>query len=142
MPTPLDSSPKIAIVILNWNGRKFLQQFLPSVVATQYVNLELVVADNGSSDDSLEFLAANYPNIRIIQLNKNYGFAKGYNEALKMVTAPYYLLLNSDVEVQPGWLLPMITLLESDNTIAACQPKILSYHHRHYFEYAGAAGGW
>ena len=142
MPTPLDSSPKIAIVILNWNGRKFLQQFLPSVVATQYANLELVVADNGSSDDSLEFLAANYPNIRIIQLNKNYGFAKGYNEALKMVTAPYYLLLNSDVEVQPGWLQPMITLLESDNTIAACQPKILSYHHRHYFEYAGAAGGW
>ena len=101
MPTPLDSSPKIAIVILNWNGRKFLQQFLPSVVATQYANLELVVADNGSSDDSLEFLAANYPNIRIIQLNKNYGFAKGYNEALKMVTDPYYLLLNSDVEVQP-----------------------------------------
>ena len=142
MPTPLDSSPKIAIVILNWNGRKFLQQFLPSVVATQYANLELVVADNGSSDDSLEFLAANYPNIRIIQLNKNYGFAKGYNEALKMVTAPYYLLLNSDVEVQPGWIQPMIKLLESDNTIAACQPKILSYHHRHYFEYAGAAGGW
>ena len=142
MPTPLDSSPKIAIVILNWNGRKFLQQFLPSVVSTQYNNLELVVADNGSSDDSLEFLASNYPNIRIIRLDKNYGFAKGYNEALKLVTAPYYLLLNSDVEVEPGWLQPMITLLESDHSIAACQPKILSYHHRHYFEYAGAAGGW
>ena len=142
MPTPLDSSPKIAIVILNWNGRKYLQQFLPSVVSTQYGNLELVVADNGSSDDSLEFLAANYPDVRIIQLKKNYGFAKGYNEALKMVSAPYYMLLNSDVEVEPGWLQPMLSLLEGDQTIAACQPKIRSYHHRHFFEYAGAAGGW
>ncbi|HEX6191875.1 MAG TPA: glycosyltransferase family 2 protein [Chitinophagaceae bacterium] len=142
MPTPLDSSPKIAIVILNWNGRKYLQQFLPSVVSTQYGNLELVVADNGSSDDSLEFLAANYPDVRIIQLKKNYGFAKGYNEALKMVSAPYYMLLNSDVEVEPGWLQPMLSLLEGDQTIAACQPKIRSYHYRHFFEYAGAAGGW
>lgn len=142
MPTPSDSSPKIAIVILNWNGRKYLQQFLPSVVSTQYGNLELVVADNGSSDDSLEFLAANYPDVRIIQLKKNYGFAKGYNEALKMVSAPYYMLLNSDVEVEPGWLQPMLSLLEGDQTIAACQPKIRSYYHRHFFEYAGAAGGW
>jgi GT2 family glycosyltransferase len=135
-------SPKIAVVILNWNGRAFLEQFLPFVILSEYSNYELIIADNASTDDSILFLEKNYPEARIIRLPENYGFAKGYNEALKEVTADYYVLLNSDVEVTSGWLEPMATLLESDPTIAACQPKLLSYHNRTLFEYAGAAGGW
>ena len=135
-------SPKVAVVILNWNGRKHLEQFLPSVTAATYSNYEVIVADNGSTDDSLSFLHLHYPNIRTILFKENYGFAKGYNEALKQVTADYYVLLNSDVEVKPGWLEPMVELLEKDRSIAACQPKILSWHNKHLFEYAGAAGGW
>ena len=135
-------TPKIAVVILNWNGRKFLQEFLPSVENTTYANMELVIADNGSTDDSLDFISQQYPKIRVIRMSKNLGFAKGYNEALKQVEADYYVLLNSDVEVAPGWLEPMARLLESDPSIAACQPKILSFHTRDLFEYAGGAGGW
>jgi len=138
----LGATPKVAIVILNWNGLKYLQQFLPSVMATSYSNLDIIVADNGSSDDSVTFLSEHYPRIRVILLTRNFGYAKGYNEALKQVTADYYMLLNSDVEVQSSWLEPMLSLLENDKTIAACQPKILSYTNRHLFEYAGAAGGW
>ena len=135
-------TPKIAVVILNWNGRKFLQEFLPSVENTTYANMELVIADNGSTDDSLDFISQQYPKIRVIRMSKNLGFAKGYNEALKQVESDYYVLLNSDVEVSPGWLEPMASLLESDPSIAACQPKILSFHTRDLFEYAGGAGGW
>ena len=135
-------TPKIAVVILNWNGRKFLREFLPSVEKTTYANMELVIADNGSTDDSLDFISQQYPKIRVIRMSKNLGFAKGYNEALKQVEADYYVLLNSDVEVAPGWLEPMAGLLESDPSIAACQPKILSFHTRDLFEYAGGAGGW
>jgi hypothetical protein len=138
----LRTSPKVAIVILNWNGRKYLQQFLPSVIATSYNNFEVIVADNGSTDDSIVFLETNFSSIRIIRFSENYGFAKGYNSALKMVSADYYVLLNSDVEVSAGWLLPVINLLENDKTIAACQPKILSWQNKKMFEYAGAAGGW
>ena len=134
--------PSVAIVILNWNGKHYLQQFLPSVLSTEYPNYRIVVADNGSADDSVNFLKTNYPQIGIIQLQKNFGFAKGYNEALKEVTADYYLLLNSDVEVTPGWLSPMISLLEQDLDYAACQPKLLSFKNKKLFEYAGAAGGW
>lgn len=135
-------SPKIAVVILNWNGRAFLEQFLPFVIATTYSNYDLIIADNASTDDSIPFLEKQYPDVRIIRLPVNYGFAKGYNEALKQVTADYYVLLNSDVEVTPGWLEPMAGLLESDPSVAACQPKLLSFHNRSLFEYAGAAGGW
>ena len=135
-------SSKVAVVILNWNGRKHLEQFLPSVTAATYSNYEVIVADNGSTDDSLSFLQLHYPGIRTILFKENYGFAKGYNEALKQVKADYYVLLNSDVEVQPGWLEPMVELLEKDRSIAACQPKILSWHNKKLFEYAGAAGGW
>ena len=138
---PLSAPPKVAVVILNWNGRKFLEQFLPSVVSFS-TNAEVIVADNGSTDDSLSFLQNKFPDIRIIRLEKNYGFAKGYNEALKHVQADYYLLLNSDVEVTSNWLEPMIDLLQKNLSIAACQPKILSYTHKNMFEYAGAAGGW
>ncbi|HRF20259.1 MAG TPA: glycosyltransferase, partial [Chitinophagaceae bacterium] len=112
------------------------------VTAATYSNYEVIVADNGSTDDSLSFLQLHYPGIRTILFKENYGFAKGYNEALKQVKADYYVLLNSDVEVQPGWLEPMVELLEKDRSIAACQPKILSWHNKKLFEYAGAAGGW
>lgn len=138
----MNASPKVAIVILNWNGKHYLEKFLPSVLATSYANIEVIVADNGSTDDSINFLTTTHPTIRIIRLQKNYGFAKGYNEALKQVSSDYYILLNSDVEVEPNWLQPMATLLESDSTIAACQPKLLTYHNRKLFEYAGGAGGW
>jgi GT2 family glycosyltransferase len=138
----VNHSSNIAIVILNWNGRKYLEKFLPSVLASISANTNIVVADNGSTDDSVSFLETKYPDIHIIRFTENYGFAKGYNEALKQVEADYYVILNSDVEVQTGWLQPMFALLESDSTIAACQPKILSFHNKKMFEYAGAAGGW
>lgn len=134
--------PKVAIVILNWNGRHYLQQFLPSVLQTTYPGFEIIVADNASSDDSISFLTETYPQIRVIQLSENFGFAKGYNEALKQVESEYYVLLNSDVEVTRGWLDPMVRLLDADKTIAACQPKLLAYKNKTHFEYAGAAGGW
>jgi GT2 family glycosyltransferase len=127
---------------LNWNGQKFLGQFLPSVLSSSYSNYEVIVADNGSTDDSISFLKQHYPQVRTILLSQNEGFAKGYNEALKQVQADYYVLLNSDVEVTAGWLEPMVALLESDRTIAACQPKLLSFHDKKLFEYAGGAGGW
>lgn len=138
----MDHLPKVAVVILNWNGKKFLEQFLPSVFSTAYTNFEVVIADNGSTDDSVSFVKGKYPGIQLIRFEKNLGFAKGYNEALKQVEATYYILLNSDVEVTPGWLEPMVALLESDNSIAACQPKLLSFLNKNLFEYAGAAGGW
>lgn len=134
--------PAVAIVILNWNGKKFLQQFLPAVAASRYDNLQLIVADNASTDDSLSFLQNNYPAVTIIRNDSNEGFAKGYNTALKQVQADYYILLNSDVEVTPGWIQPVIDLMETDVSIAACQPKLLAYDAREQFEYAGACGGW
>ncbi|MBC7865975.1 MAG: glycosyltransferase family 2 protein [Gloeobacteraceae cyanobacterium ES-bin-316] len=134
--------PSVAIVILNWNGQKYLEQFLPSVISSTYKNKKLIVADNASTDDSISFLQNNYPQIEIIQNGMNAGFAKGYNLALKKVDADYYVLLNSDVEVTPGWIEPAVSLLESDKKIAACQPKILSYANKEQFEYAGASGGW
>lgn len=134
--------PSVAIVILNWNGKSFLQQFLPSVLATTWPNYRVVVADNASTDDSVNFLRQNFPSVEIIVLSKNFGFAKGYNEALKQVKSDYYVLLNSDVEVTPGWLEPMVELLEQQVQYAACQPRIRSFHQKNFFEYAGGAGGW
>jgi GT2 family glycosyltransferase len=133
---------KVSVVIINYNGRKYLELFLPSILASTYSDMELIVADNASTDDSLDFMQAAYPSVRVIRLKRNYGYAGGYNEALKEVHSDYYVLLNSDVEVTPGWLEPVIALMDSDPSIGACQPKILSYHHRAQFEYAGAAGGW
>ncbi|SFQ19616.1 glycosyltransferase family 2 protein [Parafilimonas terrae] len=134
--------PSVAIVILNYNGRNFLEQFLPSVFASTYPNKRIIIADNASADDSIDYLKNNFPSAEIIVLDKNYGFAGGYNEALKKVSSDYYILLNSDVEVTAGWIEDMIELMESNKHIAACQPKILSYHNKKYFEYAGACGGW
>jgi GT2 family glycosyltransferase len=136
------SLPKITVVILNWNGKKFLQQFLPSVLSSAYSNYEVIVADNGSTDDSIAFMQQTYPVIRIIRFDINHGFAKGYNEALKQVESDYYVLLNSDVEVQKDWLEPMVQLLEKNPAIAACQPKLLAFANKKLFEYSGAAGGW
>ncbi|MEO6963720.1 MAG: glycosyltransferase family 2 protein [Puia sp.] len=133
---------KVSVVILNFNGRKYLEQFLPSVLASSYANMEVVVADNASSDDSLLFLSQHYPRIRQIILIRNYGYAGGYNQALKQVDSDYYVLLNSDVEVTPGWIDPVIALMENDPAIGACQPKILDFNRRNHFEYAGASGGW
>lgn len=133
--------PKVAIVILNWNGERYLRDFLPSVVASIYPNLEVVVGDNASTDGSVAFLERSYPQIRIVKNERNLGFAGGYNQVLERVDADYFVLLNSDVEVTPGWIDPVIRLMESAASIAACQPKIKDYRHRDKFEYAGAAGG-
>lgn len=137
MPLPL-----VAIVILNYNGKNFLEKFLPSVIASTYSNKKVIVADNGSTDDSVSFLTEKFPFVERIILDKNYGFAEGYNQALKKAEAEYYVLLNSDAEVTPGWIEPVIELMQTDDTIAACQPKLLAWHKRDEFEYAGAAGGW
>jgi GT2 family glycosyltransferase len=138
----LAESPSVAVVILNWNGKYFLEKFLPFVMASDYENLSVIVADNASTDDSVLFLQINYPQIEIISNPANEGFSKGYNSAVKKVTSDYYILLNSDVEVTKGWIKPVIALMERDKKIAACQPKILSFNQRQLFEYAGASGGW
>lgn len=135
-------NPRVAIAILNWNGKNFLHQFLPSVKASTYPNLEICVIDNASTDDSISFLQAEYPGIRVIRNAQNFGFAQGYNEGLKQVDADIYVLLNSDVEVTPGWIEPIVALMETHPGIGACQPKILQYAQKDHFEYAGAAGGW
>jgi GT2 family glycosyltransferase len=132
---------KVAVVILNYNGEKLLRQFLPSVLEhTPFA--EIIVADNNSTDQSILLLKTDFPTVRIIALDKNYGFCGGYNRALKQVDAHYFVLLNSDIEVTANWLEPMSELLDNNSAIAAVQPKILSYHTRTKFEYAGAAGGF
>lgn len=133
---------KVAVVILNWNGKKFLEQFLPGVITHSRHDAEIIIADNNSTDGSLEYLRDMHPGIRIIRLDDNYGFSGGYNRALDQVTADYYILLNSDIEVTPGWIPPVISLMSQDPEIAACQPKIRSYHEPEKFEYAGAGGGF
>ena len=134
--------PSVAIVILNWNGKKFLQQFLPSVLASTYENKRVIVADNASTDDSIAFVQQHFKTVEVLTSKENNGFAKGYNYFLRQVEADYYILLNNDVEVEPAWIEPVMALLQANKMIAACQPKILSYHNKHLFEYAGAAGGW
>ncbi len=135
------NSATVAVVILNWNGRVWLSKFLPTVLENSPA-AEVIVADNASTDDSVDFMQQHFPEVRLLELDQNYGFAEGYNQALHHVEATYYVLLNSDVEVTPNWLSPMVRLLENNSTIAACQPKIKSYHRRSHFEYAGAAGGF
>ncbi|MGE8511648.1 MAG: glycosyltransferase family 2 protein [Chryseobacterium culicis] len=131
---------KLAVAILNWNGRNWLEKFLPGVVQFSQ-NADIYVIDNLSTDDSIEFLEKNFPTVNIIKNDENYGFAGGYNEGLKSIKNEYYCLLNSDVEVTENWTAPVLELLENNSSISAIQPKVLSYHNRNYFEFAGAAGG-
>jgi len=138
----LENFPTVAVVILNYNGAHYLQQFLPSVLASTYPNKRIIVADNASTDHSISIVQANFPQVEILMNQQNDGFAGGYNWALRQIDAAYYILLNSDVSVTPQWIEPVIALMEADDTIAACQPKLLSYYAPEQFEYAGACGGW
>ncbi len=133
---------RLSVVILNWNGRRHLERYLPSVVAHTEGDAEVVVADNGSTDDSLQWLRLNYPDVRVIRLDRNYGFAGGYNRALREVESEYVLLLNSDVEVTAGWWQPLVEVLDTEGDVAAVAPKLLADMERTKFEYAGAAGGF
>lgn len=133
----------VAVVILNWNGRDMLAKYLPSVVEfSSLPGVEIVVADNGSTDDSLDYLSEKFPMVRQIILPENYGFAEGYNRALRQIDADYFVLLNSDVEVTANWLSPLYNYLEAHEEVTACQPKIRSVVNPEYFEHAGAAGGF
>ncbi|MEO6347812.1 MAG: glycosyltransferase family 2 protein [Aquaticitalea sp.] len=132
---------KIAIVILNWNGKSLLETFLPSVMVNSQ-EADIYVADNNSTDDSVAFVKSNFPTVHIIKNDDNYGYAIGYNEALKQINAEIYCLLNSDVEVSPNWLTPIIDIFQRDPNTAIIQPKLLDYHNKTLFEYAGAAGGF
>lgn len=133
----------IAVVILNWNGRHYLQKFLPSVCAfSNFRKTEIIVADNGSTDDSVDFLKKNFPQIRLIVFTENHGFARGYCMALDLIEAEYFVLLNSDVEVTPGWLEPLYNAMQADRGLGACMPKLLSFDQKDHFEYAGACGGF
>lgn len=134
---------KVSIVILNWNGEKMLNQFLHSVCDnSKGENIEVVVADNASTDGSISLLKEKFPEVKLILLDKNYGFAEGYNRALAELDSQYFILLNSDVEVTDGWLTPLIEYMDANENVAACQPKILSYNDKLSFEHAGAAGGF
>lgn len=131
---------QVAVVILNWNGKSYLEKFLPSVIEHSG-KARIVVADNASTDDSVEFVQQNYPQIEIVVNAENGGFAKGYNDAFKHIQAEYYLLLNSDIEVTPNWLNPLLEQMK-DPQVAGCQPKVKAYHNQHSFEHAGASGGY
>jgi len=134
---------KVSVVILNWNGKDLLRKLLGNVVKHSASDkCKIYLADNGSTDGSCEYVRENHPEVRILEMKDNYGFARGYNEALKKIQSEYFVLLNSDVEVSPGWLDPLTGYMDKHPEAAACQPKILSYHDRNKFEYAGAAGGY
>lgn len=133
---------RVAIVILNWNGKRFLQQFLPSITSCLPGFAEIIVADNASTDDTVDFLQKDHPRVKIVRNPVNGGYAKGYNDALAGLDYEYFILLNSDVEVTPKWVEPVINMMDLDPNIAAAQPKILSFSNKRQFEYAGAAGGF
>lgn len=135
------SLSNVAVVILNWNGKKFLEKFLPTVIKHSQL-ASIYLADNLSTDDSVNYVLENFPTVKIIQNQDNRGYAEGYNQALKQVREEYYVLLNSDVEVTENWIEPIITLMSERKEIAACQPKILDFYQRDRFEYAGACGGY
>ena len=134
---------KTAIVILNWNGIDYLKMFLGTVVKlSMYPETIVCVADNGSTDGSTEWVAENFKDVKLIRLDKNYGFAGGYNLAINQLDAKYFVLLNSDIEVTEGWLMPLVSFMDNNPDVASCQPKILSYYRKDHFEYAGAAGSF
>ena len=132
---------KTAVVVLNWNGKVWLDKFLPTLIKHS-LDATVFVADNASTDHSVDFVKNNFSSVKIIVNTKNGGYAKGYNDALKQIDAEYFVLINSDIEVTEGWLSPIIDLMDSDEKIAACQPKLLDYKNRNTFEYAGASGGF
>ena len=138
----MTTDKKTAVVILNWNGREMLERFLTSVVDCSADEADVYVADNASTDDSVRFLQSRFPEVRLILLDRNWGFAEGYNKALSQIEAEYFVLLNSDVEVTPQWLRPMREFMDAHPDVAACQPKLLAEARRNAFEYAGAAGGF
>lgn len=133
---------RVKVVILNWNGRDHLLQFLPSVISTTPDYADIVVADNGSTDDSVDLVRQKFPSVELLIFDENYGYAGGYNRAAALLDADYLVLLNSDVETTLGWLDPLITALDSDVSLIAVQPKIRAYTQKEYFEYAGASGGF
>jgi len=135
-------SKRIAIAILNWNGKKWLEQFLPNVIEHSFSEADIFIIDNGSTDDSIAFCTSIYPQVQILALDKNHGFAGGYNLGLNNLNHDYFVLLNSDIEVTEGWLASPIQWMDKDPLLAACQPKILAFHQRDEFEYAGACGGY
>ncbi len=139
--TVKNATPRVAIVILNWNGRSYLERFLPSICNGSGREAEIWVADNASTDDSVAYVAENFPDVKILSIAHNLGFAGGYNYALYRIEAEYYVLLNQDVEVRKGWLQPLIDRLDSDPKTGAAQPKVLAEKKRDTYEYAGAAGG-
>ena len=133
----------VSIVVLNWNGKAYLEQLLPILVQhSEIPGAEIVIADNGSTDDSVKYLEKEWPKIRIIVLDQNYGFTGGYNRSLEQLNSTYFLLLNSDIEVTAGWLDPLLECMRTGTNVAACTPKIKDYYKRTHFEYAGAAGGF
>ena len=132
-----------SIVILNWNGRHFLERFLPTLIENSNLpSVGIVIADNGSTDGSQEWMKENHPSVRLIEMEENSGYTGGYNRSLAQIEADYFLLLNSDIEVSPNWLQPLIEAMDNDPTMGICVPKILSFNNREYFEYAGACGGF
>lgn len=134
---------KLAIVILNWNGKKLLKQFIPSIIQySQYPNCKIYIVDNNSSDGSQEYITETFPTVELVQNKANLGFAKGYNYGLKKIDADVYALVNSDIEVTPNWLNPILNEFEENSNVAAIQPKILDYKQKDVFEYAGASGGF
>jgi len=132
---------KTAVVVLNWNGKAWLEKFLPTLVKHSQV-ATVFVADNASTDDSVDYVKINFPTVKTIINASNGGYAKGYNDVLKHIDSEYFVLINSDIEVTAGWLSPIIALMDNDKQIAACQPKILDYNNKNNFEYAGASGGF
>lgn len=132
---------KVAVVILNWNGKSWLEKFLPNTISKSQ-SADIYVVDNASSDDSVDFIEKNFKSVKIIRHKSNYGYAQGYNLALKKIDYEYYVLLNSDIEVTDNWISSVIDLMDSDQSISACQPKILDYNDKSRFEYAGASGGY
>ena len=139
----MEKDKKLGVIILNWNGEELLKQFLPTAIKyTVGHETDLIVADNGSTDNSVAWIKDNYPEVKIIKFDKNYGFAEGYNRAIEETRYPYTILLNSDVEVTNGWWQPLLRFLEENPEVGAVQPKIKSYQRKEYYEYAGAAGGY
>ncbi len=134
--------PAVTILLLNWNGKSYLEQFLPALLNSSYGNFTVLLADNGSTDGSVEYVKEFFPEVNLLVLGRNLGYTTGNNKALEQISSPYFVVLNSDVEVESGWLEPLVKMMESDPKIASVQPKLRSFHDRTKFEYAGGAGGF